>query len=93
MKLKALWILLVFVPALSAEVITCNAGALSVPVFNPTSISGEVSDYTLDCTGGTVSPSIQIDFSIQMNVPVLNTGGWILSEGGTRQQAHSLAAR
>ena len=29
-----------------------------------------------------MSPSIQIDFYLQMNVPVLNTGGWILSEGG-----------
>jgi hypothetical protein len=82
MKLNPLWILLVFSPAMSAQVIPCNAGALSVPVFNPTSISGEVGDYTLDCTGGTVSPPIQIDFYIQMNVPVLNTGGWILSEGG-----------
>ncbi len=83
MKLNTLWIILAFVPAISASPITCNGGAVSVPVFNPSSISGAVGDYTLDCTGGTtVSPPIpEIDVQVIMNVPVLDTGGWILADG------------
>src|SRR5258707_1052874 len=85
MKLKALWIALVFVAVLSADTITCNAGAASVPVFSPSSVSGAVGDYTLDCTGGTpvlpTDPVPQINFDAFMNVTVLNTGGWILTDG------------
>jgi hypothetical protein len=87
MKLNALWIILAFVPAISASPIaspiTCNGGAVSVPVFNPVSVSGAVGDYTLDCTGGTpVSPPIpEIDVDVSLNVPVLNLGGWILADG------------
>ena len=85
MRLKALWILLVFIPAISADTITCNAGAASVPVFNPSSVSGAVGDYTLDCTGGIPvlppNPVPQINVDAFMNVPVLNTGGWILTDG------------
>jgi len=33
-------------PAISADTITCNAGAASVPVFNPSSVSEAVGDYT-----------------------------------------------
>lgn len=85
MKRKALWILLAFIPAMSAATITCNAGAASVPVFNPSTISEAVGDYTLDCTGGTTvlppNPVPQIDVDVVLNVPVLNTGGWILTDG------------
>ena len=86
MKLIHLWILIAFVPVVSAEVVvTCNAGAASVPVFDPSSVSGAVGDYTLDCTGGTpvVPPNAipVVNFDAFMNVPILNTGGWILSDG------------
>jgi hypothetical protein len=85
MKLKALWIPLVFVPVMSAATITCTAGAISIPVFDPSSLSGAVGDYTLDCTGGTpvVPPNNvpRIDIVASMNVPILNTGGWILTDG------------
>lgn len=85
MTLSHLWILLVFVPAVSADVVTCNSGAASVPIFNPSSVSGAVGDYTLDCTGGTpvVPPNAisVVNFDAFMNVPILNTGGWILSDG------------
>jgi hypothetical protein len=85
MKLKALWILLVFVPAMSADTIMCSAGAVSIPVFDPSSVSGAVGDYTLDCTGGTPvlppDPVPQMNFDAFMNVSVLNTGGWILTDG------------
>ena len=71
-----------FVSAASADEITCNAGAVSVPVFYPSSLSGRVGDYSLDCTGGTpVSPPPLVNFSAFMNVQVLNTGGWILTDG------------
>jgi hypothetical protein len=85
MKLIPLWILLAFIPIAGAEVVTCNAGAASVPVFNPSSVSGAVGEYTLDCTGGTpvVPPDAipVVNFDAFMNVPILNTGGWILSDG------------
>ena len=82
MRLKlALWLLPVFIPGASAAVITCNAGAASIPVFNPSSVSGAVGDYTLDCTGGTPGSPTLMNFSSFMNVSVLNTGGWILTDG------------
>lgn len=85
MKLKALLMVLVFIPAVSASTITCNAGAASIPVFNPSRTSGAVGDYTLDCTGGTTvlppNPIPEIDVDVVMNVPVLDTGGWILTDG------------
>ena len=85
MKLKALWILLAFVRVMSADVITCNAGATSVPVFATSSVSGAVGDYTLDCTGGTPvlppNPIPEINVTAFMNVSILNTGGWVLSDG------------
>jgi hypothetical protein len=85
MKRNALWMLLAFIPAMSASTITCNAGAASVPVFNLSSSSQKVGDYTLDCAGGTTvlppNPVPQIDVDVVMNVPVLNTGGWILTDG------------
>jgi hypothetical protein len=82
LKLKALWVILVFAPAISAAVLNCTGGAASVPVFNTSSVSGAVGDYTLDCTGGTSgSPPFEINVTAFMNVPVLNTGGWILSDG------------
>ncbi len=88
MKLNSLWVLLVFVPALSADaVVTCTPGAASVPTFNVSSVSGAVGEYTLDCTGGIPTPPPQtlpyVDVYASMNVPVLNTGGWILNDGGT----------
>jgi hypothetical protein len=87
MKLSSLWILLAFVPALSADVVTCNAGAASVPVFDTSSVLGAVGDYTLDCTGGNPTLPGQaipvVNFTAFMNnsVPILNTGGWILTDG------------
>jgi hypothetical protein len=80
MKLNPLWILLAFVPAMSADVFTCTPGAASVPVFNTSSVSGAVGDYTLDC-GGTATAPFEIDVTVTMNAPVLNTDGWILSDG------------
>ena len=77
----ALWTLLLFVPAARAAAITCNAGAASIPVFNPTSVLGAVGDYTLDCTGGMPGTPIVLNFISFMNVSVLNTGGWILTDG------------
>jgi hypothetical protein len=85
MKRKALWASLFFVPAISAATITCTAGAASVPVFDPSSVSGAVGDYTLDCTGGIPvvppNPIPVINVTAFMNVAVLNTGGWVLSDG------------
>lgn len=85
MKLKAVWTLLVFIPPLKADAVTCNAGAASVPIFSLSSTSGAVGDYTLDCTGGTPAPPPepvpQIDLTVFLNVPVLNTAGWILTDG------------
>src|SRR5271166_6165768 len=85
MKLNALWMLLAFIPAMSASTITCNAGAASIPVFDPSSVSGAVGDYTLDCTGGTpvVSPNPVpvINVTVFMSASILNTGGWILTDG------------
>jgi hypothetical protein len=69
-----------FIPAASAADITCNAGVASVPVFNPSTTSGAVGDYTLDCTGGTPGTTL-MNFTSFMNVSVLNTGGWILTDG------------
>jgi hypothetical protein len=76
----ALWMLPVFVPAATAADITCNAGVTSIPVFNPSSTSGAVGDYTLDCTGGTPGTT-PMNFTSFMNVAVLNTGGWTLTDG------------
>jgi hypothetical protein len=85
MKLRTLWALLAFVPALMAvPVDSCTSGASSVPVFSISSTSGEVADYTLDCTGvpeGPPPPTIDVD--AVLNVPILNTGGWILTDGTT----------
>jgi hypothetical protein len=77
----ALWMLPFFVPAASAADITCNAGAASIPVFDPSSTSGAVGNYTLDCTGGTFGTPTLVNFDAFMNVAVLNTGGWILTDG------------
>jgi len=102
MKLNALWIpmwtLMVFVPALSASPVTaattCNAGAASVPVFDVTNVSGAVGDYTLDCTGGIPTPpgglSPEVIVVVNMNVNVLNTGGWILTEDGVNTASGTL---
>lgn len=82
MKLKlALWTLVLFVPAARTATINCSAGAASVPVFNPSSVSGAVGDYTLDCTGGTPGTPVLLNFTSFMNTAVLNTGGWILTDG------------
>ncbi len=83
MRLKlALWALTVFAPAACADPLSCQAGAASIPVFDPTSTSGGVGNYTLDCTGGTpVSPAPLVNFTFFLNVSVLNTGGWILTDG------------
>ena len=85
MKRQPWWILLAFVPAMSAATITCSAGAASVPVFDASTLSGAVGDYTLDCTGGMTvlppNPIPGINVTAFMNVPVLNTGGWILTDG------------
>jgi hypothetical protein len=87
MQLKTLWTLLVFVPAMSADMIMCNGGAASVPVLDLSSVSEAVGDYTLDCTGGTPvlppNPIPVIDVNVVMNVPVLNTSGWMLTDGVT----------
>jgi len=88
MKLTALWILMVFVPPLSAGSATsiCTSGAASVPVFDVTSVSGAVGDYTLDCTGGIPTPPLQpvpdVTVYASMTVPVL-PGVWTLKDGGT----------
>jgi len=86
MRLKfTLWMLTTLAPVASAAVINCSAGAASVPVFDPSSVSGAVGDYTLDCTGGTpVLPPLpvpQIDVDAFMNVSVLTPGTWILTDG------------
>jgi hypothetical protein len=85
MKLKILWTLLAFVPALMAvPVDNCTSGAASVPVFSISSTSSAVADYTLDCTGvpeGPPPPTIDVDAIL--NVPILDTGGWILTDGTT----------
>jgi hypothetical protein len=81
----ALWMLTTLIPAASSAVINCNGGAASIPVFDPSSVTGAVGDYTLDCTGGTPvlppNPVPQINFDAFMNVSVLNTGGWVLTDG------------
>src|SRR5579864_6092151 len=79
MRLKfTLWMLTVLAPVASAAVINCSAGAASVPVFDPSSVSGAVGNYTLDCTGGTpVLPPLpvpQINVDAFMNVSVLTPG-------------------
>src|SRR5580693_6567374 len=85
MKLKLAFFLFALIPAAFADPVTCTAGAASIPVFDPSSTSGTVGDYTLDCTGGTPDlpgqATPQNNFAAIMNVPVLNTGGWILTDG------------
>jgi hypothetical protein len=88
MRVKvATWVLITLAPMASSAVITCTAGAASVPVFDPSSVSGAVGDYTLDCTGGTPvlppNPVPEINVTAFMNVTVLNTGGWVLTDGVT----------
>jgi hypothetical protein len=85
MKLKALWIPMVFVAALRAvPVPICTSGAGSVPVFSISSTSGEVADYTIDCSGvPEPSPPPTIDIDAKLNVPILNTGGWFITDGTT----------
>jgi hypothetical protein len=95
MKLNALWILMVFVPALSADALTtCNAGAASIPVFDVTSVSGEVGDYTLDCTGGNPTPPggavPEVNVAVNVNVDVLSPGTWILTEDGVNTASGTL---
>ena len=66
--------------------VTCTPSVSSVPVFSTSSVSGEVGDYTLDCTGGNPAPSPpfpEINVYATMNVPILGASGWILSVGGT----------
>ena len=87
MKLRVLWILGISAAALSANsaVVTCTPGAASVPIFSTSSVSGAVGDYTLDCTGGNPAPPLspipEEDLVITTNVPVLNTDGWIVTDG------------
>jgi hypothetical protein len=86
MRLRfALWMLTALTPIASSAVINCTGGAASVPVFNPSSVSGAVGDYTLDCTGGTPvvppMPVPQINVEAFMNVSVLTPGAWILTDG------------
>ena len=87
MTMRVLWIPLVFVAALSANpVASCTAGATSVPAFSISSTSGEVGDYTLDCSGtppppGMPVPTVNVDAFL--NVPILNTGGWTLVDGAS----------
>jgi hypothetical protein len=92
MKLRVLWILSVFaifVTTLSANptaVVTCTPGVTSVPVFSTSSVSDEVGDYTLDCTGGFPAPSPpipEVNVFATMNVPILGATGWVLLVGGT----------
>src|SRR5579863_3420098 len=87
MTQRVLWILLVFVPAMSADpVATCHAGATSIPVFSISSTSGEVGDYTLDCSGTPPPPGMPVptvDVDAILNVPILNTGGWTLVDGAS----------
>ena len=87
----ATWLIAIFIPAASGAGIggipggpgiTCNTGAASIPVFDPSSTSGAVGDYTLDCTGGTAGQIFQTDFTAFMNVSVIQTNNWILSVGG-----------
>jgi hypothetical protein len=53
------------------------------PTFPLISTTGVVSDYTLFCTNtGFVSgPIASMNFDFFMNVTVLNTGGWTLTQG------------
>jgi hypothetical protein len=83
MKLRVLWILSAFAVTLSADpnFVTCTPGAASVPVFSPSSVSGAVGDFTLDCTGGIPSSPIEIDVGVTTNAPVLTPGAWILTDG------------
>jgi len=86
MKLKLALCMLALIPAARPDaLVTCNAGAVSVPVFNPSSTSGAVGDYTLTCTGGNPTPPGDqvpgIDVDVALNVPVLNSLGWILTDG------------
>lgn len=85
MKPRTLWMLLAFILPISASTITCDAGAASIPVFDPSNTSGAVGEYTLDCTGGTLvtppNPVPEINVDAFMNVSVLNTGGWVLTDG------------
>src|ERR1700692_2564012 len=86
MRLKfTLWMLTTLAPVASAAVINCSAGAASVPVFDPSSVSGAVGDYTLDCTGGTPvvppMPVPPINVEAFMNVSVLTPGAWVFSAG------------
>jgi hypothetical protein len=84
MRLQLVLCMLAVIPAARPAIINCVPSAASVPVFDPSSTSGAVGDYTLDCTGGTfVAPPMSvpvIDVDALMNVPVL-TGSWILSDG------------
>ena len=79
----ALWLLPVFIPGgeCGERSRAQRGGAASIPIFNPSSVSGAVGDYTLDCSGGMLVASTLMNFSAFMNVSALNTGGWILTDG------------
>jgi|SRR5579862_5190778 len=83
MKPTVLWMLFFFAPLMSASSVTCDAGAASIPVFDPTTTSGAVGDYTLDCSGGlpVTGPLPVVIVDVTLNAPVLNTSGWILTDG------------
>jgi hypothetical protein len=80
MRLRALCFVtfLFLVPALFGATINCTAGVTSVPVFSLSTTVGQVGDYTLNCTG---SASGVLNVDEFLNVPILNLGGWEITDG------------
>jgi hypothetical protein len=75
-------LLLACVPMGAHAILSCSAGAASLPVLNPSSVSAAVGDYTLTCNGGNAAdPLPLINVSVFLNAPVLPTSMPVLTDG------------
>jgi hypothetical protein len=81
---SALSLLLVLAPtAAMAGPLACIGQVGPYPIFNPTSTSGAVANFSLACTGGVSGSPVLVNFDYFMNFPVINSGSWILTDGAS----------
>ena len=80
--LSVLSLLLALAPAAGvAGTLACIGQVGAVALFDPTSTSGAVANFSLDCTGGVSGSPFLVNFDYFMNFPVINSGSWILTDG------------
>ena len=78
----ALSLLMALAPAAAvAGPLACIGQVGPVPIFNPTSTSGAVANFNLNCTGGVSGSPVLLNFDYFMNWQVINSGSWILTDG------------